>query len=89
MDLDCFDTIFPVGVEVSICSDRLTKSIPRAWNVSSARSKWDTLRAKRSNFETTAASNRRRLAPAKPIESYALLGVNVRHSHDTRWGHEH
>jgi hypothetical protein len=30
---------FPIGVEVSICSDRLTTSIPRALKVSRARSK--------------------------------------------------
>ena len=43
------NTIFPVGVEVSICSERETNSIPRDLKVSSARSRWDTERAKRSN----------------------------------------
>ncbi len=33
------NTIFPAGVEVSICSENETKSIPRALKVSKARSK--------------------------------------------------
>ena len=41
------NTIFPVGVEVSNCSFRLTNSIPRALKVSSARSRWETEQAKR------------------------------------------
>jgi hypothetical protein len=52
-------TIFPVGVEVSTCSDRLTNSIPRDLKVSSARRRWETERANRSNVQTTTASNRR------------------------------
>jgi hypothetical protein len=33
------NTIFPVGVDVSSCSDRLTNSMPSAWKVSRARSR--------------------------------------------------
>lgn len=47
------NTILPMGVDVSTCSDRLTNSMPRLRNVSSARSKCDTDRAKRSNFQTS------------------------------------
>jgi hypothetical protein len=45
-------TILPAGVEVSICSENETKSIPNASNVSNALSKWETDRAKRSNRQT-------------------------------------
>ena len=54
------NTILPMGVDVSTCSERLTNSMPRALNVSRARSRCDTDLAKRSNFQTTTASNRRR-----------------------------
>jgi hypothetical protein len=39
----------PAGVAVSSDSDKLTNSIPSARNVSSARKRWETERAKRSN----------------------------------------
>jgi hypothetical protein len=55
-------TILPAAVVVSICSLRLTKETPRGLNVSSARSKWDTERVNRSNFQTTTTSNLRRWA---------------------------
>ncbi len=35
-------TILPAGVDVSICSEKETKSIPNALNVSKARSKCET-----------------------------------------------
>jgi len=57
-------SIFGAGVLVSICSQRLTNSIPNALKVSSARSRWETERAKRSKRQTTTASKRRRCAPA-------------------------
>jgi hypothetical protein len=44
----CVKNIFPVGVEVSTCSDSETNTIPRG-KVSSARTRWETERAKRSN----------------------------------------
>jgi len=56
--------ILPVGVEVSICSLYETNSIPKARNVSRARSRCDTDRAKRSNFQTHTTSNRRLWASA-------------------------
>jgi hypothetical protein len=42
-------TILPAGVELSICSEKETKSIPKALNVSKARNKWETERANLSN----------------------------------------
>jgi len=56
------NTILPIGVLVSTCSESETSSMPRARKVSRARSRWDTERAKRSNFQTTTASKRRRWA---------------------------
>src|ERR1700688_2673106 len=49
--------IFPMGVEVSICSDRLTNSMPWTLKVSSARSRNETFLANLSNFHTTSTSN--------------------------------
>jgi hypothetical protein len=45
------------GVVVSICSENETNSTPSTRKVSSARSRWLTDRANRSNFQTTTASN--------------------------------
>ena len=56
------NTILPTGVLVSICSLRVTKAMPSALKVSSARSRWDTERANLSNFQTTTASNWQRCA---------------------------
>src|ERR1039458_5345704 len=61
--------IFPVGVLVSTFSERDTKSIPSAWNCSSALSKWDTERAKRSKRHTTSTSKRRRAASTINLSS--------------------
>jgi len=57
-------TIFPAGVDVSICSEKDTKSIPRALKVSKARSKCETERANRSNRQTQTTSKRRLCASA-------------------------
>lgn len=51
-------TIFPAGVEVSICSENETKSIPRALKVSSALSRWATERANLSKRHTQTTSKR-------------------------------
>src|SRR6516225_3579317 len=51
------NTMRPAGVAVSSDSDRLTNSIPRTRNVSSALSKCETDRAKRSNFQTATTSS--------------------------------
>src|SRR5579859_2980280 len=50
----------PVGVLVSSASLRLTNPIPSALKVSSARSRCETDRAKRSNFQHATTSNLRR-----------------------------
>ena len=51
-------TILPAGVEVSICSEKETKSIPRARNVSKPLSKCDTDLANLSKRQTHTTSNR-------------------------------
>jgi hypothetical protein len=51
-------TILPAGVEVSICSEKETKSMPNALNVSKARSKCETERANLSNRQTHTTSKR-------------------------------
>ena len=61
--------IFPVGVEVSTCSDSETNSMPRERKVSSARSRCETERAKRSNRQTTTASKFLRCASAISLSS--------------------
>jgi len=58
------NTMRPAGVAVSSDSDRLTNSIPRTRNVSSALSRCETDRAKRSNFQTATTSKRRLCASA-------------------------
>src|SRR5882724_1787837 len=68
-------TILPIGVDVSTCSERLTNSTPKARNVSSARNKCDTERAKRSNLHTTTASNSRRWASAIKRSNAGLLSL--------------
>ncbi len=50
-------TILPAGVDVSICSENETKSIPNDLNVSNARSRWDTERANLSNRQTVDPAN--------------------------------
>lgn len=55
-------TILPVGVLVSTCSESDTNSIPSDRNSSRARSKCETERQNRSNFQQTIASNLRFLA---------------------------
>jgi hypothetical protein len=55
-DPNIVNTIFPMGVEVSICTDKLTNSMPRALKVSSARSRRETDLAKPSNFQTNGIS---------------------------------
>ena len=45
-------TMRPAGVAASMHSDKLTNSIPRTRKVSSARKRWLTLGANRSNFRT-------------------------------------
>jgi hypothetical protein len=57
-------TIFPVGVDVSTCSEREMNSMPRDRNSSRARYRWDTDLANLSNFHTTRASKRLRRASA-------------------------
>ena len=78
-------TIFPVGVEVSICSEKETKSIPRARNVSKALSKCETDLANLSKRQTHTASNRllcasviRRFSSGR--ESFAPLIPSSRYS---------
>ena len=63
------NTILPAGVLVSICSENETNSMPWALNDSRARSRWLTERAKRSNFQTTTQSKRRRCASAISLSS--------------------
>src|SRR2546427_3897462 len=51
------NTILPVGVEVSTCSESEAKSMPSERNVSNARRRCETERAKRSNFQTKTHQN--------------------------------
>src|SRR5215472_2350771 len=91
-------TMRPAGVAVSRDSDRLTNSIPRTRKVSSARKRWLTLRAKRSNFHTATISNRRlwasamslsssgrrSFAPEIPVSTYSPARVQPRRSQYSR-----
>ena len=61
-------TILPAGVEVSICAENETKSIPNALNVPNARTKWETERA---NLKAEIANLAR--AVAEGHRSAALL----------------
>jgi hypothetical protein len=52
--------IFPVGVEVSTCSERETNSMPSDRKFSNAFQRCETERAKRSKRQTITASKCRR-----------------------------
>ena len=91
-------TMRPAGVAVSSDSDRLTNSMPKTQKVSSARKRWLTLRAKRSNFQTAitskrrlwasaisrSSSGRRSFAPEIPVSTYSPVTVHPRRSQYSR-----
>ena len=71
-------TMRPTGVEVSIPSVSEMNSIQSDWKSSSARSKWLTLLAKRSNFQTTTTSQYRRFASAMSLSSCGRFSEHSR-----------
>jgi hypothetical protein len=74
------NTSLPAGVAVSIASLTETKLMPSEPNVSSARSRWDTDRAKRWNRQHATTSNRRRCASAIRRSSCGRFSLVARDS---------
>jgi len=70
---------FAGGCVVLSCSEKETNSMPWTLKLSRALSRWLTDRAKRSNFQTTTASNRRRCASAIRRSSYRRSYVTYEH----------